>query len=121
MSLTVTLVPVLSDNYSYILHDEATGRVGVVDPGDAAPIQAALDAAGWTVAQILNTHHHGDHIDGNAALAAGTGAVVAGPEADRHRIPTLGIGLGDGDTYRLGATEFTVIATPGHTSGQIAF
>jgi hydroxyacylglutathione hydrolase len=121
MSLEIQLFPVLKDNYAYFLFDAATGAVGVVDPGEAAPIKAALAAAGRTVTHVLNTHHHGDHIDGDAALIEGTDALVAGPEADRHRIPALGIGLKQGDSYSVGETEFTIIETPGHTLGQIAF
>ncbi len=121
MSLHVQLVPVLKDNYSYILFEDDSPQVGIVDPGDAEPIRAVLEKSGWEVSQILNTHHHADHIGGNAGLIAGTAAVVVGPEAERQRIPELGYGMVHGDTFAMGATAFSVIATPGHTHGQVAF
>src|SRR3546814_2200862 len=64
-ALDVVLVPALSDNYVYLLHDSDTGATAVVDPGEAAPVEAALAERGWTLSQIVNTHHHHDHVGGN--------------------------------------------------------
>ncbi|HVJ52631.1 MAG TPA: hydroxyacylglutathione hydrolase [Aliidongia sp.] len=118
--LDIRLLPLLTDNYGYLLHDPASGEAAIVDPSEPEPVLAALAETGWTLKHILNTHHHGDHIGGNAALKAATGARIAGPAADRHRIPDLDIGLADGDTYRVGTRTLRTIEVPGHTSGHIA-
>ena len=64
------------DNYAYLLHDEDTGTVGVVDPSEAAPVIEALSRKNWNLTYILNTHHHDDHVGGNAELKAKYGAKV---------------------------------------------
>jgi hydroxyacylglutathione hydrolase len=121
MTLEIRLVPLLSDNYGYLLHDAASGDTAVVDPSEAAPVLAVLKAEGWTLSHILNTHHHPDHIGGNAELKAATGAVIAAPRADLHRIPDVGVPLAEGDRYRVGGSEAEIFAVPGHTTGHIAF
>lgn len=116
--LSVTLIPAFQDNYIYLLR--SGDAVGVVDPGDAAPVVAALDQAGLKPTHIFNTHHHADHIGGDAALVERYDCPVIGHAADRHRI-ALDVALDDGDHVAFGETEARVIATPGHTSGHIAF
>ena len=119
--LEIALVPCLKDNYAYLLRDPATGAVGVVDPSEAAPVEAALSAHGWTLTHILNTHHHWDHTGGNPALKAATGAVVVGPKADRERIPLIDVAVDEGETFKLGQAEAQILFIPGHTRGHIAF
>ena len=122
MPLAVTPVPCLSDNYCWLLRDAATGAVALCDPGEAAPAAAAIDAAGGRLDLILLTHHHGDHIDGVAALRARfPDAKVVGARADAHRLPPLDITLAPGETVALGESQAVVIDTPGHTRGHIAF
>jgi hydroxyacylglutathione hydrolase len=120
MPLEIRLVPCLTDNYAYLLNDPASGEAAVVDPSEAPPVLAALEATSWRLKHILNTHHHFDHIGGNKALAAATGASIAGPERDRHRIPDLGTGLSEGDTYDIGTRRLRVLEVHGHTNGHIA-
>ncbi|MSO77627.1 MAG: hydroxyacylglutathione hydrolase [Alphaproteobacteria bacterium] len=117
----IVLVPALQDNYMYLAHDPATKATAAVDPAEAAPILAALKARGWKLSHILNTHHHLDHIGGNAELKAATGAPIIGPKADRDRIPGIDVALGDGETYSVGSETATVFDVPGHTRGHIAF
>lgn len=119
--MEIHLIPALSDNYVYLLRDPGSDAVGVVDPGDAAPVLEALERRGWRLTHILNTHHHNDHIGGNAALKARYAATVIGAAADAHRIPELDVTLGDGDTMTFGGQTARVIDTPGHTVGHIAF
>ena len=120
-SLRVTLIPVLKDNYAYLLEDDSTGMVGVVDPGEADPVAAKLEAKGGRLDWILNTHHHGDHVGGNHELAKRYGASIVGPAAESSRIPDLDRGVAEGDHVMVGAARGSVLDVPGHTAGHIAF
>ncbi|WP_448206289.1 hydroxyacylglutathione hydrolase [Azospirillum sp. sgz302134] len=119
--MEIHLVPAFADNYIYLLHDPASGAVGVVDPGDAAPVIDELERRGWTLTHIFNTHHHNDHIGGNHALKTRTGADVIGARADVARIPDMETCLGEGETISFGSQTARVLFVPGHTSGHIAF
>ena len=120
-SLRVTLIPVLKDNYAYLLEDDSTGMVAVVDPGEADPVAAKLEAKGGRLDWILNTHHHGDHVGGNHELAKRYGASIVGPAAESARIPDLDRGVAEGDHVMVGAARGSVLDVPGHTAGHIAF
>jgi hydroxyacylglutathione hydrolase len=120
MTFEIRQIPLLSDNYAYLLNDEESGEAAIVDPSEAAPVLAALRETGWHLKHILNTHHHPDHIGGNRALKEATGARIVGPEKDRHRIPGFDCGLAEGDEYQVGTKRLRVLETPGHTSGHIA-
>ncbi|MEL6532017.1 MAG: hydroxyacylglutathione hydrolase [Pseudomonadota bacterium] len=117
----IVTIPCLRDNYAFLLHDPANGATAVIDVPEAAPIQAALDARGWSLSQIWLTHHHPDHIDGVPALQAATGARVVGAAADAHRLPPLDQALAEDDTITLGDLEARVLEVSGHTIGHIAF
>lgn len=119
--LEVELLPALSDNYIYLAHEPESGETAVVDPAVAEPVLAAAARKGWRIDHILNTHHHGDHTGGNAAIHKATGAPIVGPKSDEGRIPGIQIALSEGDTYRVGNAEAKVIFTPGHTRGHICF
>jgi len=120
-ALTIHQIPVLADNYCYLLHDPTTGVTAVIDPAEAEPILAELKKTGWTLSHILNTHHHGDHTGGNLALKAATGATIAGPAGESARIPGIDVKLGEGDTYAVGSAVASITDVPGHTGGHIAF
>src|SRR5208282_5895657 len=66
--LAIELVPCLSDNYAYLVHDPADGLCAVVDPSEPGPVKRALAERGWSLTHILNTHHHFDHTGGNIPL-----------------------------------------------------
>jgi hydroxyacylglutathione hydrolase len=119
--LEIRQIPCLQDNYGYLVHDPDTGITATIDTPDAAAISAALDAAGWRLDYILNTHHHADHAGGNLALKAQTGCRVVAAAADRERIPGIDIAVADGDVFRLGSREARIIATPGHTRAHICY
>ncbi len=121
MSLEIVTIPCRTDNYAYLVHDEESGAVAVVDVPDAAPILKALAARNWTLTDIFITHHHQDHIDGVDRLKAETGARVIGAVADIHRLPALDQAVREGDRVRIGAVEGTVIDVSGHTIGHVAF
>uniref|UniRef100_A0A803Q313 hydroxyacylglutathione hydrolase n=1 Tax=Cannabis sativa TaxID=3483 RepID=A0A803Q313_CANSA len=120
-SLQIELVPCLSDNYAYLLHDVDTGTVGVVDPSEAVPVIEALSRKNRNLTYILNTHHHHDHTGGNVELKARYGAKVIGSAIDRNRIPGIDIVLDDGDKWMFAGHEVHVMETPGHTRGHISF
>ena len=121
MPLDLVTIPCLSDNYAFLIHDAASGDTAVIDVPEAAPILAALRQRGWTLSQILLTHHHADHIQGVAELRAATGARVAGYAADAHRLPPLDLAVHEGQTVQVGTETGTVIDVSGHTIGHIAF
>ena len=117
LSLTLTPVPAFDDNYLWLLDN---GREAlVVDPGDAAPVLAALDARGLTLAGILLTHHHGDHVGGVDALRARLQGPVYGPA--QEKLPEPVQRLRGGDTVDLLGLRFSVLDVPGHTAGHIAY
>jgi hydroxyacylglutathione hydrolase len=118
--LEVVRVPVLSDNYAWLVHDPASGETVAVDPGEAAPVIDAAAARGWRIGQVWTTHWHPDHVGGNAALRE-VGAVVTGPAAEAARIPTLDREVAEGDMVLLGEHRAHVMETPGHTAGHIVF
>ncbi|WP_375429015.1 hydroxyacylglutathione hydrolase [uncultured Sphingomonas sp.] len=118
--LEVIRVPVLSDNYAWLVHDPASGETLAIDPGEAAPMLDAAAARGWRIGQVWATHWHTDHIAGIPDIKAG-GAVVTGPAAEAARIPTLDRTVAQSDVVTLGGHRAAVIETPGHTLGHVVF
>ena len=116
--MQIVPVPAFSDNYLWLVHDQASGETAVVDPGDPAPVLAELDKRGWRLSQVWNTHWHPDHTGGNLAIKEATGATISGPEGEN--IPGRDVALREGDTIRLGDHSGLVIDVPGHTLGHIA-
>lgn len=119
--LVIRRIPVLRDNYVYLLHDKDSAATAAVDPSVAPPVLDALKEEGWRLTHVLNTHHHNDHTGGNNELKAATGCTIVGPRADRDRIPGIDIAVGDGETYRFGSEDAFVYDVPGHTRGHIAY
>ncbi|WP_447796923.1 hydroxyacylglutathione hydrolase [Pseudomonas moraviensis] len=118
--IQISALPAFTDNYIWLLQDHQTQRCAVVDPGDAAPVQAWLDAhPGWVLSDILITHHHHDHVGGVERLKAATGAKVYGPASER--IPARDVALKDNDSVSVLGWDFDVYAVPGHTLGHIAY
>lgn len=117
--LTVVAIPAFKDNYLWLIHDGV--HAAAVDPGDAAPVAACLDAHGLQLTAILLTHHHADHIGGVAALRARTPVPVFGPRHDG--IAAVTDGLVEGDTVSVPglALALRVLEVPGHTRGHIAY
>jgi hydroxyacylglutathione hydrolase len=120
MPLIVRQFPCLSDNYGFLIRDEASGKTACIDTPEAAAILRELQAAGWELDFIFNTHWHPDHAGGNAEIKAATGCEIVGP-AEVTRIAPLDREVRGGDQVELGQTRFTVIETGGHTLGHIAY
>ena len=119
--LEIVRIPVLSDNYVWLVHDRASAETVVLDPAIADPVIEAAAARGWRITQIWNTHWHGDHTGGNAAIKAATGCTITGPAAEAARIATLDRLVGEGDEVRIGAHIAKVLEVPAHTAGHIAY
>lgn len=119
--LTIIQIPVLTDNYIYLIHEPMSDETAVVDPALAQPVVDILDKNGWRLTCILNTHHHWDHVGGNLELKQKTGCKIIAPRSDRDRIPGIDTGVGEDDVITLGACSARVISTPGHTSGHIVY
>ena len=119
--LSVARIAVLSDNYVWLLHDDASRETVVIDPAVAEPVLAAAAERGWTISQIWNTHWHGDHVGGNAAIKAATGCRITGPAAEAAKIGALDRQVGEGDEVRIGGHVATVMEVPAHTAGHIAY
>jgi len=120
MPLTVHQFPCLSDNYGFLIRDEASGRTACIDTPDTAAILRELETLGWGLDMILNTHWHPDHAGGNADIQAKTGCTIVGP-AEVTRIAPLDREVRHGDVVELGETSFQVIDSGGHTLGHIAY
>ena len=116
-NMNLSAVPAFSDNYIWMIDDGENAIV--VDPGEARPIEAALDAKGLSLAAILVTHHHADHVGGVDALRPRLRGKVFGPAGET--VPQPCEGLVEGDVIEAMGLEFRVIDVPGHTAGHIAF
>ena len=119
--LDIRIVPVMNDNYVYLLRDPAGAACAVVDPGAATPVLDALDALEWVPTHVLLTHHHADHVDGTDAIRRAHGCTVVGARADAARLPGADVLLEEDERIAIGAFSAQVIAVPGHTSGHIAY
>lgn len=119
--LKVTPVRAFRDNYIWLIHGTDPRRVAIVDPGDARPVLAALEAGGLEAVAILLTHHHPDHSGGIPALRQALDIPCWGPAREPVAGVTHPVHGGDhADLPRLGLS-FAVIDIPGHTAGHIAF
>jgi hydroxyacylglutathione hydrolase len=119
--LDIVRIPVLNDNYVWLVHEPVSGETTVIDPAVADPVLAQAHIHGWKISQIWNTHWHPDHTGGNAAIKAATGCLVTGPAAEAARIPTMDRAVAEGDVVTLGDVAARVIEVPAHTAGHIAY
>ena len=117
----VEVVPLraFSDNYVWTLRD--SGHAAVVDPGDAKPVLDYLRSERLELVAIINTHHHADHVGGNAELLKHYRVPVYGPHDERIREVTHRLGDGDKITLPHFGIEFQIFEIPGHTRSHIAF
>ncbi len=118
-ALSVLTLPAFQNNYLWLIHDGV--HAAVVDPGDAGPVLAALEAHQLSLTAILLTHHHNDHIGGVLALLAHAQVPVFGPRSDG--IAAVTVPLKEGDRVKVPDMDLTleVLDVPGHTLGHIAY
>lgn len=121
MTLEIVRIPVLNDNYVWLVHEPGSGETMAVDPSVADPVLAEAEKRGWKITQVWNTHWHPDHTGGNEKIKAETGCTITGPDAEKAKIPTLDVMVKEGDTVKLGDIVGGVIDIPAHTAGHIAF
>ena len=119
--MNIEIISCLNDNYSYLIHDEHSNMVGIIDPSEFEPCDKIIDNNYKKLDFILNTHHHYDHVGGNEDLKRKYGSTVLGFEGDENRIPGIDRVLKDKQEFKIGNLNLTVIFIPGHTKGHIAF
>jgi len=119
--IEIIQIPLLSDNYSYIIRDKNTNITGCIDPSVAKDVVNVLQNRGIDLNFILNTHHHQDHVGGNQELKEMYNCKIIGCYDDQNRIPGIDIKLKDSEEFNIGESIFKVIDTPGHTIGHISF
>jgi len=117
------IIPIscLTDNYAYIICDNSSKTVGVIDPSEAQPVISLLEKKNIKLNYILNTHHHFDHIGGNDELKKKYNAKVLGFIGDKHRIPGIDITIKDNEQWIFGNSSVKILHIPGHTLGHICF
>jgi hydroxyacylglutathione hydrolase len=118
--LEIVAVPVLTDNYAWLIHNGESGETAVVDPSVADPVLEAAAARGWRLTQILNTHWHPDHTGGNEGIQAATGCTIIAP-AEAERVSKVDRIVHEGDRVTVAGRESVVWDIPAHTAGHIAY
>ncbi len=119
--MEISLIPCLTDNYAYIINDQESKTVGVVDPSESTPVIDFLKKKELKLNYILNTHHHFDHIGGNSDLKKIYNAKIVGFSGDKHRIPNIDIPLENNSNWVFGKSKVRILHIPGHTLGHICF
>ena len=119
--MNIEIIHCLNDNYSYLIKDNQTNTVAIIDPSEFGPCEEKIDQKYKKLDFILVTHHHFDHVGGNTELKKKYGSKILGFEKDKKRIPGIDILLKDGQDFKIGNLDFKTIFIPGHTSGHIAF
>jgi len=119
--MNIEIIHCLNDNYSYLIKDDQTNTVAIIDPSEFGPCEEKIDQKYKKLDFILVTHHHFDHVGGNAELKKKYGSKILGFEKDEERIPGIDILLKDGQDFKIGNLDFKTIFIPGHTSGHVAF
>jgi hydroxyacylglutathione hydrolase len=120
MPLEIVPVPVLRDNYVWLVHDADSEETVAVDPSVADPVLEEAARRGWRITQVWNTHWHPDHTGGNDAIRAATGCTITGP-AEAEKVSRMDRVVAGGDRARIGGIEAELIDIPAHTAGHVAF
>src|SRR5258708_2043124 len=121
MAAEIRLFTCLTDNFGYLIHDPATRATASIDAPEAAPIVKALEREGWTLTDILVTHHHGDHVGGVAELKQKYKCRVVAPHDKTAKIANVDLRAAQGDVVKVGNLLARVLETPGHTLDHISY
>jgi hydroxyacylglutathione hydrolase len=119
--MNIEIISCLDNNYSYLIHEQKTNTVVIVDPSEFEPCDEIIKNKYKKLDYILNTHHHYDHVGGNKELKKKYNSTILGFEGDKNRIPCIDKFLNDNQNFQIGDLNFSVIFIPGHTKGHIAF
>ena len=118
--MNIEIIKCLNDNYSYLIFEEGTNTVSIIDPAEFMPCDKVIQKY-KKLDYILNTHHHADHVDGNIELKKKYNSKIMGFEDDKDRIPGIDILLKNNQNQKIGNLDFKTIFIPGHTKGHVAF
>lgn len=121
MAAEIRLFPCLSDNFGYLIHDPATKATASIDAPEAGPIIKAIEREGWTLTDILVTHHHADHVGGIAELKSKYKCRVVAPHDKGTAIALVDERVKEGTTVKVGNLTARVLETPGHTLDHISY
>ena len=121
MTVTAQPVPILSDNYAWMLRDSGTGSVAIVDPAEASRSSLRWKRPGPARPDPADAPPRRSHRRRRRGAGAVHGAKVVGAAADAHRLPKLDQAVKEGDAVAFGNASARVIDTPGHTRGQINY
>ena len=119
--LKIFIINALSDNYIYLLRNEQKNLTSVIDPGEAEPVIKFLNNKNWHLDEIINTHHHNDHIGGNDKLLGVYKSKLIAPSYEKNRISNVDVFVSDNEYLDIAGVSTNVIHTPGHTSGHVCF
>ena len=119
--IKVSIIKCLTDNYSYLISDDSTNLVGVVDPSEFKTVDDEICKKYQKLDFILNTHHHSDHVGGNLDLKKKYNSKIVCSAYGKNKIPGADIKKKDGDFFIFGNTNFKIIHVPGHTLDHISF
>ena len=119
--IEIITIKSLSDNYIWLLRNNIKNLTAVIDPGESEPVNRVLSQKNWSLDQIINTHHHYDHTNGNLELKKKWGAKLTAPEEEKNKIKNIDIGVIDDDEIDIAGLKARVIHTPGHTLGHVMF
>jgi hydroxyacylglutathione hydrolase len=121
MAAEIRLFPCLTDNFGYLIHDPVTRATASIDAPEAAPILKVLEREGWTLTDILITHHHHDHVGGGAELKQRYGCRVVAPHDKTTAIANVDLRTAQGDVVKVGGLLARVLETPGHTLDHVSY
>jgi len=121
MAADIRAFTCLSDNFGYLIHDPATKATASIDAPEAAAIIRALEQEGWTLTDILVTHHHHDHVGGIAELKQKYGCRVVAPHDQTTAIADVDLRVANGDVVKIGDLLARVLETPGHTLDHVSY
>ena len=119
--MDIEIISCLNDNYSYLICDDKTNNIIIVDPSEFSPCDKIISQKYKKLDYILNTHHHYDHVGGNKELKKLYNAKVIGFDQDKHRIPEIDILVKNNEIWKAGIFEAKVFHIPGHTLGHVCF
>src|SRR5215471_21412139 len=119
--MKIIQIPLLRDNYGYLVVCPKTNAAAIIDPSEAEPVRQRVEQEKVALVAIANTHHHRDHTGGNEGLLAHQKLKVYGHQSDKSRIPGLTDGIDEGDEIQVGDLRGKVLFIPGHTTGHVAY